>query len=276
MLEILLPAWLAGLLLAFITAPLGVFVVWRKMSYFSDTISHSAILGVALGIWAEPWLLSNSYFSEIPFVANNIPYLFVIVVTLILGLILSYLENKTNLALDTILGVIAHTALSLGVVTIALLNNVRVDLMGYLFGDLLAINYTDVVFLIIVVALILLVLFRYWREFLSITVHPDLAKIEGLNIAKLRTILMLLTALVIALCMKFVGALVIASFLIIPSATARRFSKTPLQMILYSFVFTLVMLSLGLMLSANFDTPAGPSVVLSAGVVFALSLFKKQ
>lgn len=259
MFEILLPAWLAGTLLAFITAPLGAFVVWRKMAYFGDTLSHSALLGVALGIFLQ-----------------LDPYLAVIMMTILLAVLLVWLEKHANQSLDTLLGIISHTALSLGVITIALLDNVRVDLMSYLFGDLLAINYTDVLLIGTGVLFIGAMLIWKWQAFLSITISPELAQIEGLNVSRLRLILMLLTALTIALSMKFVGALIITSLLIIPSATARRFARTPEAMIGYAIGFSILSVSGGLLLSAIKDTPAGPSVVVVAGALFIGSLLKRN
>ncbi|ATW43104.1 zinc ABC transporter permease subunit ZnuB [Glaesserella parasuis] len=259
MFEILFPAWLAGVFLTFITAPLGAFVVWRKMAYFGDTLSHSALLGVALGI-----------FLQID------PYIAVILMTVILALCLVWLEQHSTHSVDTLLGIIAHCSLSLGVITISLLDNVRVDLMSYLFGDLLAIGFNDVLFIGIGVIGIATLLALYWKKLLAITVSPELAQIEGLNVARLRLLLMLLTALTIALSMKFVGALIITSLLIIPSATARRFAKTPETMVIYAIGLSILSVSGGLLLSALKDTPAGPSVVVCAGTLFLLSLIKKE
>lgn len=259
MLDILLPAWLAGLLLSFITAPLGAFVVWRKMAYFGDTLSHSALLGVALGI-----------FLQID------PYIAVIAMTIILALALVWIEHKTNYSVDTVLGIIAHCSLSLGVITISLLDNVRVDLMSYLFGDLLAIDFNDVIFIAVGVVFIAAILGCYWEKLLSITISPELAQIEGLKVARLRLLLMILTALTIALSMKFVGALIITSLLIIPSATARRFAKTPEAMVIYAIGFSIIAITGGLLLSSIKDTPAGPSVVVCAGGLFLMSLLKKE
>lgn len=258
MFDILLPAWLAGFLLTFITAPLGAFVVWRKMAYFGDTLAHSALLGVALGIFLQ---------------VN--PYIAVIIMTIFLALGLVWLEQHSKQSVDTLLGIIAHTSLSLGVLTIALLDNVRVDLMGYLFGDLLAIHFDDVWLILIAVTFIVTIIIRFWQRLLFITVSPELAQIEGLNIARLRLLLMLLTAMTIALSMKFVGALIITSLLIIPAATARRFAQTPEQMVAYGLLFSWLAVSGGLLLSATKDTPAGPSVVVCAGILFLLSLMKK-
>lgn len=258
MFDILLPAWIAGTLLTLITAPLGAFVVWRKMAYFGDTLSHSALLGVAFGIFL-----------------NIDPYIAVILMTVLIALALIWLEKHANQSLDTLLGIISHTTLSLGVITIALLNNVRVDLMSYLFGDLLAISYLDMGLIAIGVIFVGSILLFFWRDFLMVTINPELAQIEGLKVEKIRLILMLLTALTIALSMKFVGALIITSLLIIPSATARRFAQTPETMVLYAILFSLLAVSGGLLFSALKDSPAGPSVVVCAGILFLLSLLKK-
>ncbi len=258
MIDIILPAWFAGLLLSTITAPLGAFVVWRKMAYFGDTLAHSALLGVALGI----------------FLHIN-PYITILILTLILAFALVWLENKTQFSVDTLLGIIAHSCLSLGVVTVGLLENVRVDLMSYLFGDLLAVNYYDLIYIGFGVITVLGVLIYFWQNLLSSTVSPELAQVEGINVAKMRLILMLLTALTIALSMKFVGALIITSLLIIPAATARRFTHTPESMVLVAALLSMIAVTLGLLLSVFYNTPAGPSVVLGATLLFLISLTKK-
>ncbi|MDO4431361.1 MAG: zinc ABC transporter permease subunit ZnuB [Lonepinella koalarum] len=258
MLDIIFPAWLAGILLSLITAPLGAFVVWRKMAYFGDTLAHSALLGVALGIFL-----------------NINPYLAILILTIILAVAMVWLESKTQFSVDTLLGIIAHSCLSLGVVTVGLLENVRVDLMGYLFGDLLAVNMQDVFYISIGIALVLTALWRFWTPLISITVSPELAQVEGINIRRMRFLLMILTALTIALSMKFVGALIITSLLIIPAATARRFASTPENMAIIGVLISMIAVSLGLALSALYNTAAGPSVVIAASLLFTLSLMKK-
>ncbi|MDG6896035.1 zinc ABC transporter permease subunit ZnuB [Volucribacter amazonae] len=258
MFDILFPAWLTGILLSCITAPLGAFVVWRKMAYFGDTLAHSALLGVALGI----------------FLQIN-PYLAILLLVLLLAIAMVWLENHNQYSVDTILGIIAHSCLSLGVITVGLLQNVRVDLMAYLFGDLLAINYQDVLYIGLGVLLVFAILLYYWNTLISVTVSPELAQVEGINVKKMRVILMLLTALTIALSMKFVGALIITSLLIIPAATARRFADTPEKMALIAVIISMLAVCMGLTLSAYYDTAAGPSVVISAALFFILSLYKK-
>ncbi|WP_439287852.1 zinc ABC transporter permease subunit ZnuB [Lonepinella sp. BR2904] len=259
MFEIIFPAWLAGILLSFITAPLGAFVVWRKMAYFGDTLSHSALLGVALGIF---------------FQIN--PYIAILTLTLILAITMVWLENNTQFSVDTLLGIIAHSCLSLGVITVQLLQNVRVDLMGYLFGDLLAINFDDLIYIGVGVAVVLSLLLYFWRPLISITVSPELAQVEGINVKRMRFILMILTALTIALSMTFVGALIITSLLIIPAATARRFARTPESMAMIAVIISIIAVSLGLTLSALYNTASGPSVVVASSVLFLFSLLKKE
>ena len=259
MFEILFPALITGILLSLITAPLGAFVVWRKMAYFGDTLSHSALLGVALGIWL-----------------NINPYLAIVILTIILALVMVWLEGNTAFSADTLLGIIAHSCLSLGVVTVGLLQNVRVDLMSYLFGDLLAINMQDLPYIAGGVAVVLGCLLYFWRPLLSATISPELAQVEGINVTKMRFVLMLLTALTIALSMKFVGALIITSLLIIPAAAARRFARTPETMVAIAIVISQLAVIGGLCLSAFYDTAAGPSVVICAAALFALSLLQKE
>ncbi|MDY6215561.1 zinc ABC transporter permease subunit ZnuB [Actinobacillus porcinus] len=259
MLEIILPAWLIGILLSFITAPLGAFVVWRKMAYFGDTLAHSALLGVALGI----------------FIDLN-PYLAILLLTLLITFLLVWLENNTQYSVDTILGIIAHSCLSLGVVTVGLLENVRVDLMGYLFGDLVAVSFEDLIPISIGVPIVFGILMYFWKPLISTTVSPELAQVEGINIQRMRFILMILTALTIALSMKFVGALIITSLLIIPAATARRFARTPEMMAGIAVIISMLAITMGLTLSAFYNTAAGPSVVICSALLFGLSFLWKE
>ncbi|MBF7955486.1 MULTISPECIES: zinc ABC transporter permease subunit ZnuB [Rahnella] len=259
MIALLLPGWLAGVLLAVAAGPLGSFVVWRRMSYFGDTLAHASLLGVAFGL-----------------LLNINPFYTVIAVTLLLAILLVALERKPHLAVDTLLGIMAHSALSLGLVVVSLMSGVRVDLMAYLFGDLLSVTYSDIWMIAAGVTVVIAVLCWQWRALLSMTISPELAHVDGVNLQRSRIILMLVTALTIGLAMKFVGALIITSLLIIPAATARRFAKTPEQMASVAVAVGIIAVTAGLTFSAFYDTPAGPSVVLCAAVLFMLSLGKKQ
>lgn len=257
MLEILLPGWIAGMLLSLATGPLGSFVVWRRMSYFGDTLSHSSLLGVAIGL-----------------LLNINPYYTVIGVTLVLSLCLIWLEQRPQFAIDTLLGILAHSALSLGLI-VSLLSGARVELMSYLFGDLLAITWSDALIIGVGVTIVTAVVLKQWNNLLAMTVSAELAHVDGIHVKRTRLLLTLMLALVIGLSMKFVGALIITALLVIPPATARRFAKTPEQMAMVAIVISMLSVSGGLLLSAHYDTPAGPSVVICSTFLFLLSLLKK-
>lgn len=230
--DFLLNALLAGLALALVAGPLGSFVVWRRMAYFGDTLSHAALFGVALGLMLDVNLT-----------------LAVTVGCVLLALLLVTLQQRQPLASDTLLGILAHSTLSLGLVSLSFMKDVRVDLMGYLFGDLLAVGPSDLAWIMGGSALVLLMLIPLWRPLLAITVHEELAKVEGLPVAGIRLALMLLIAVVIAVAMKIVGVLLITSLLIIPAAAAQRHARTPEQMAFGASLLGIVAVCLGLTLS---------------------------
>lgn len=256
MADFLLNALLAGLALALVAGPLGSFVVWRRMAYFGDTLSHAALLGVALG-----------------FLLDVSPTLAVTVGCVLLAVLLVTLQQRQPLAADTLLGILAHSTLSLGLVTLSFMKEVRVDLMAYLFGDLLAVSASDLLWIIAGSALVLALICFLWRPLLAITVHEELAKVEGLPVGAIRLALMLLIAIVIAVAMKIVGVLLITSLLIIPAAAAaaQRHARSPEQMAVGASLLGLVAVCAGLALSWFKDTPAGPSIVVSAAGLFLLS-----
>lgn len=255
MFELLLPPLIVGIALSFITGPLGSFVVWRKMSYFGDTLSHAALFGIAIG-----------------FLLQINPFYAVIFITIILAITLVYLETQQKIAIDTLLGILAHSSLSLGVVVISLMKNIRVDLMGYLFGDLLSITFFDVYLMSGGILIVGLILICNWNKFLYVTISEELAFSHGINIVKTKLLLTLVLALTIGLSMKFVGALIITSLLIIPAATARFYSRTPEQMALLAILVGSISIIGGLLFSAYYDTPTGPSVVIVNAFLFICSL----
>lgn len=259
MIEFLLPSILAGIGIAIIAGPLGSFVVWRKMAYFGDTLAHASLMGLALGFLLD----INLYFA-------------LLICCLGLAFILVTLQKQQLVATDTLLGILAHSSLSLGLIAVSFLDNVRIDLMSYLFGDLLAVNPSDLIFIWSGVIIVGAILYLFWRPLLSSSVNEELASVEGINIDLMRLVLMLLVGLVIAVGMKFVGALIMTSLLIIPAATARRLAQTPEQMALFAALIGIISVMCGLTLSWHFDTPAGPSVVISSSTLFMLSHIVKR
>ncbi len=251
--DFLVRALLAGLGLAVLAGPLGSFVVWRRMAYFGDTLAHSALLGIALGI-----LLAIDL------------NLAVIGVCATLAIVLVMLRARQRLADDTLLGILAHSSLSLGLVAIAFMETVRIDLMSYLFGDILAVSQQDLWWILGGGLLVLVGLVALWRPLLSITVHEDLARADGVPVNLVLVGFMLLMAAVIAIAMKVVGILLVTSLLIIPAATARTLARTPEQMAALAAGVGCLAVALGLGASFTWDLPSGPAVVVGAVVLFVV------
>lgn len=244
-----------GLGVALAAGPLGSFVVWRRMAYFGDTLAHAGLLGVALGVLAG---ISES--------------LGVLVTGIALALALLALQQQRRLPTDTVLGILAHSALSLGLVAASFLDRVRVDLNAYLFGDILAVAPGDLAWIWAGGALALAVLAAIWRPLLAMTVHEELARVEGVPVAAVRLAFLLLIALVVAVAMKVVGILLITSLLIIPPAAARRWARSPEGMAAGASLTGALAVAGGLAGSLAWDTPAGPSVVVCAALLFAIGL----
>ncbi len=254
--EFLLRALLAGLGLVLATGPLGSFVVWRKMAYFGDATAHAAILGVAL-----------SFAFSLPVYAG------ILAVAMAVALIVSTLAGRGH-QIDTALGVMAHSALALGLVAVSFLPDVRVDLSAYLFGDILSVGWSDVIWVWVGALAVLALLAWRWSGLITATVNEELAQASGVSPARERLALTLALALTVALSIKIVGALLIAALLIIPPAAARSAARTPEAMAVGATLVGGISVVAGLGASLRFDTPAGPSIVVAAFGLFLLSLVR--
>ena len=252
--DFLLRAALGGIGVALIAGPLGSFIVWRRMAYFGDTLAHSALLGIALG-----FLLDVNVTAAIILVCTAVAALLVI------------MQHQRYLAGDTLLGILAHSALSLGLIAVAFLGTVRLDLVSLLFGDILAVTRADLIWIYGGGIIAMIVLVAIWRPLLAITVHEDLARVEGVPVVAVRLVFMLLIAVVIAVALKVVGILLITSLLIIPAAAARRFATTPERMAVFAAAAGVAAVVGGLSGSWVWDTPSGPSIVVAAAALFGLS-----
>jgi len=253
--DFFLRAIIAGVGLALTTGPLGCFIIWRRMAYFGDTMAHSALLGVALSL-----LFNLNIMIAVFVVAAGV------------SLLLLLLQRVGSLSADSLLGILSHASLSVGLVILAFMTWVRIDLVSFLFGDILAVGEADIDIIWGGGILVLLALVYLWRPLVASTVSEDLAEAEGLNPKRARLIFMLLLALVIAIAMKIVGILLITSLLIIPAAAARRFSASPEVMAVLSALIGVVAVVGGLYGSLRFDTPSGPSIVVAALCLFVVSL----
>lgn len=257
MADFMIYALIAGLFIAVVAGPLGCFVVWRRMSYFGDTLAHSSLLGVALAI-----LFSINL------------QLAIITSCVVFAGVLLLLERRQLLATDTLLGIIAHSTLAFGLLVLSLSDMVQVNLMAFLFGDLLTVTPNDLIWIIASCVITAALLIYYWDQFLALTVHRELAQIEGIAVDRLYALLIMLIALLIAVAMKIVGVLLITSLLIIPAAAARRVANTPEQMAVGAAIAGCLSVLGGMSMSYFWDTPAGPSIVAAACCLFILLYLK--
>jgi len=248
-------ALVAGIGVALVAGPLGCFIVWRRLAYFGDTLSHAALLGVALALLFEV----------------NIT-LAVFAVSACVSFALLLLQKRATLSSDALLGLLSHSALALGLVVLAFMTWVRVDLMGFLFGDILSVSRTDIAIIYLGGLMVISVLALIWQPLFAATVNPELAQAENMNPDRANLVFMLLMATIIAISMKIVGVLLITAMLIIPAATARRFATGPEQMAVLAALIGVVSVVVGLFGSLKFDTPSGPSIVVAALLLFILSL----
>jgi zinc transport system permease protein len=249
----LILALLGGLGLAVISAPLGVFMVWQKQSYFGATLAHSALLGISLGL----------------FFSINLT-LSVIVFSFVMAIFIHSLQKTNTLSSDTLLGLLAHTTLALGLVVLSLMHNVQIDFMSYLFGDILSLSKTDLIWIFGLFILTLIFFYRHWQDMLNVTLNPQLAQVEGVAVQKIQLTYTLLLSLMIALSMKLVGVLLVTSLLIIPAAAARRISNTPEQMLGYTLIIGCLSIVFGIFSSMLWNIPTGPSIVMVASAIFVL------
>lgn len=251
-LVLLLPAWLMGSLLVFLTAPLGCLMLWRRMSFFADTMAHGTLLGVALAA-----ALSLPMWIGVAFLA-----------LLLVGIL--WVLHDPRLPNDALLALCSSTLLCAGLLFIQHIPSLRPELLSYLFGDLLNIEWADLPVFALVIGLALLVLFKFWRAQIQVAIDPDIAISEGVNAAAQRLIFMLLLALFTVLALRAVGSLLMGALLVIPALTARLLAHSPKQMILITFVLAQLAITVGLWSSAAINISSGLSIVLCMALLFAI------
>lgn len=247
-------AVIAGVGFALIAGPLGCFVVWQRLAYFGDTMAHSALLGVALALAFEVNILIG-----------------VFIVCFLVALVVGRIGEHSTLSGDSTLGVLSHASLSIGLVLISLMYWIRVDVLHFLFGNILAVSWQEILMIYGGGAVILCVLIRKWNNLICLTVNEQIATAENMQPAHTRLVVMVLLAAIVAFAMKIVGIILTVSLLIIPAAAARQFAKTPEQMAVLAVVFGVIAVVFGLMLSIELDTPPGPSIVVNASGIFIVS-----
>ncbi|MFT4325151.1 MAG: iron chelate uptake ABC transporter family permease subunit [Candidatus Liberibacter psyllaurous] len=255
--EFFIRALFAGIGIILSTGPLGCFIVWQRMTYFGDTIAHSALLGVAFSLML------------------NLPLpLCIFMVAALTSIILLQIQKSEFIASDAILGVITHSTISISLIMLSFMTWVNTDLTSFLFGDILAVNTNDIIIIWSVGILNIVILIKIWKSLLATTVNYELAKAEGMQPEKVKLIFTMITALMISISIKFIGITLITSLLILPTVTARRFATSPENMVILTTVIGILGVILGLYGSLIFDTPSGPSIIITSLIFFILSFLR--
>ncbi|SPF78076.1 metal ABC transporter permease [Pseudoprimorskyibacter insulae] len=248
--DFILRAALAGVGVALAAAPLGCFVVWRRMVYFGDATAHASVLGVALALALDLPVFTGA-----------------MAIALMMAMTVYWLSERGH-AMDTLLGVLAHSALAVGLVAVSFVQGVRLDLMAYLFGDILAVTPADLTTIWIGAALVAGLIAWRWSPWLTATLSPDLAQASGIDPRREGLILTLALAVVVAVAIKVVGVLLIAALLLVPAAAARPLARTPEAMVAWAAGIGVVSALSGLWGAFQFDTPTGPTIVTAAALIF--------
>ena len=243
-------ALIAGIGIALIAGCVGCFVVWRQMAYFSESFAHSSILGLALGL----------------LYGFNVNILMLIIGTIIVFLLV-WLQQTRILPIDTLLGIVAHASLSIGMIVLSI-SNIRYDLHSFLFGDILTVNSLDLLWIYSSFAVVVVILSIYWGSLILFSIDESFAQAEGVNTALMKFILLMLIAIVVSVSIRVVGILLIASMLLIPTAAARQIVRSPRSMMAVAGILGIVATVAGILASMHFDVPSGPSIIASATAIF--------
>ena len=244
---------LAGIAVALISGLVGCFVVWKRMSYYGESIAHSSLLGVAFAILMG--------------VSINLGVVFT---CLLFGILFLWLQHSKVLSSDTLLGVLAHVTLALGIIIISL-NKIKIDIHAFLFGGILTVSSSDLWGMYLGVLIAVFLICYNWSSLLLVTIDEDLAKAEGVNTLNINLLFTSILTIVVAISIQIIGLLLITAMLIIPAAASRRLTNSPETMALVATFIGIVSVILGILLSVEIDAPSGPSIVLVSAILFFLS-----
>lgn len=252
-------ALIAGIATAALTGPIGCFIIWRRLSFFGDTLAHSTLLGVSLGL-----LLSVHQ------------TLSVVIVAVIISACLQWFTKKASLSSDASLGILSHGALAVGLLIVSFLPPSQIDITAVFFGDILATSQQDV--WIIVTGLMVggAILFKIWHPLLVATINPDIAIAENMKTKSAEIIFTALLTMVIAFSFKIVGVLLISALLVIPAAAARQLAKTPETTAIFAAIFGALSVIGGLSGSLFHDLPTGPAIVCLSLMCFLIAFGIRQ
>lgn len=259
MTEQLLISLFAGLGIAVCSGTLGIFVISQRLAFFSDAVSHAALLGISVSI-----VLS---------LPVNVSF---VITGLIFAAFLTYLLSYSSLNSDTLIGILAHSFLALSLLALSLFSDKKIDLEHYLFGDLNYVNIQELFWVALCLGLNAIFVYRNWHQLILMTLHEELAQVEGINTQRLRLQLTLLLALLVTVSIQLVGALLVSALLIIPAASAQAWSRSPKQSLFSAIVIASIAVVCGIIFAKHFFAPSGPSIVFFATLAFCVSQLTKR
>ncbi|MCH2547006.1 MAG: metal ABC transporter permease [Alphaproteobacteria bacterium] len=257
--DLILRAIFAAIGIGLLAGMLGSFIIWRRMSYMGDAMGHASLMGVVLGL-----------------LLGVLPFYTILAVATFIGLLLSQLQKDKRLPFDALLGVVSTGGLAVGLLVYGAMPTRQVDLYGYLFGDILAVNSQQL--LLIYGALIVqgILIYSQWRALLRMIIHEDIARIEQVPVGKLQIMLTICIAVTVALALQIVGMLLITAMLVIPPLAARPLSGNPQQMVIGSMALAVIAAIGGVVLSYHYNLSTGPSIVLVAIALFVMTLMSAK
>lgn len=252
-------ALIVGIIVSIVSGLIGPFIIYRKMSFMGIGMAHGAFAGIATGI-----LFGFS------------PLLFAIIFTIGLGLFIGFISKTSKISEDVSIGILFSFAMGLGIFLIDIAPGYHSDIMGYLFGDILAISNDDLYLALAVLIIVFLWFIFRSRQMKYMTFDEDFSKIAGIPVKIDYYLFMALIPLIIVITVNFVGVILASAILITPAASAKLMSKKLLSMIILSVIFGGASTLFGITFSYDLNISSGPSIVFFLTGIFLLSLAFKQ
>lgn len=258
MTDCIIKAILAGIGIAIIAGPIGSLMMWRRMTYFGDALAHATLLGASIAI-----------------ILNINIYCGLIAISLIIAILLTIITEQQKFTNDSTLSILSHIILAVGLISATLSKNTRIDLLGYLYGDILSINNIDLIYIYVIDIIIIGILSFIWDKLVFITIHKELAIAEGIKETAIKWIFILLISLIFIVATRLVGILLINSLLTIPCAIAKMWAKSTKQMAILGSIFGCITIVMGILTALIWDLPTGPTIVVSSALLFLIALISK-
>ncbi len=251
---ILIKALMSGVAVAIATSIIGVFILWKRMAYFGDAISHSSLFGLAIAS-----------------VIAVMPIYGIMVSAVVFCFLIFLLERQQIYSPDTVIGIVTSCLLALAMILLNAFPS-NIELEEYLFGDLIKVSYLEIGFIYFIAVLVAICIYFWFEKLLLATINPDLARIAGINVKNLELKFLLLTAIVIASLIKIIGIFLITSMIILPAAIARNFSNSPKSMVLFAIASSLFVMIFGLLFALLFSLPSAPVIICFAALLLVFSI----